>query len=148
MFPAAERATYRTTNRTHIYSRRPSAQPTEQTIRGTLILGGRTRNVWRNQWEAVFLSAPERATCGATNARPFHSRRLNTQPMSQLIGGGFVLGSWARYLWHNQPGGSFTLGCRARNLWRKQSETVLFSAAERATDGATNRRPFDPRPGC
>ena len=42
-----------------------------------------------------------------------------------------------------QPiGDGFILCGRGSNLWRNQSDTVLFSAAEGATCGATNRRQF------
>ena len=42
-----------------------------------------------------------------------------------------------------QPtGGMLILGGRGRKLWRNQQEAVLFSAAERAIFGATNKRPF------
>ena len=36
---------------------------------GRVILGGRGRNLWRTQWEAVLFSAAEGATHGATNGR-------------------------------------------------------------------------------
>eukprot|EP00959_Pyramimonas_sp_CCMP1952_P069183 1444111-Pyramimonas_sp.AAC.1 len=42
-----------------------------------------------------------------------------------------------------QPmGGRFIIGGRGRNLWRNQSEDYLFSAAEGATYGETNRSPL------
>ena len=55
---------------------------------------------------------------GATNRRPFYSRRPRAQPI----------------------GGNFIFGGQARNLLRNQSEEGLFSKAGRATKGATNRR--------
>ena len=49
--------------------------------------------------------------------------------------------NWARLL----PS-RFMFGRRWRTLWRHQQQVVLFSAANGATHGATNRRPFDLRP--
>ena len=39
-------------------------------------------------------------------------------------------------------GGRFIFGGRGCNLWRNKQDAVLFSAAEGATFGATNRRQF------
>ena len=73
---------------------------------------------------SLISSAAELATYGATNRMQFCSRRPSAQPTAQRIGGSLILGG------------------QARNLWRNQWEVVLFSAAERATYGATNKRLF------
>ena len=44
-----------------------------QPIGGRFIFGGRGRNLWRNQWEAVSFSAAEGAIFGATNKRQFYT---------------------------------------------------------------------------
>ena len=59
---------------------RPSAQPTAQPVAGRFVIGGRARTLCRNQWQAVSFSAAEHATHGASNSRPFYSRRPNAQP--------------------------------------------------------------------
>ena len=82
------------------------AQPMAHPMGGRLILGGRGRNLWRNlwrtQWETVLFSAAERATHGATNRRQLYFRRPSAQPMSQPVGGSFILGGRARNPWRNQ----------------------------------------------
>ena len=84
-FSAAESATFGATNRRQFY-----------------ILGGRGRNIWRHQQEALSLSAAEGATYGATNGRRAYSRRPKAQAMAQPIGSRFILGGRARKLWRNQ----------------------------------------------
>ena len=49
LLSAAERATDGATNRSPLYSRKPSAQPMAQPIAGRFILDGRARNLWRNE---------------------------------------------------------------------------------------------------
>eukprot|EP00959_Pyramimonas_sp_CCMP1952_P081545 1703580-Pyramimonas_sp.AAC.2 len=52
----------------------------------------------------------------------------NAQPLAQPIGDGFIVGRQAQH-----------------NLWRNRSDTVLFSTAEDASYGATDKNycPFD-----
>ena len=49
LFSAGESATYGATDRSQLYSRRARAQPMAQPIGASFILGGRGRNLWRNQ---------------------------------------------------------------------------------------------------
>ena len=72
----------------------------------------------------LYSRRPSASTYGATNGKPFYSRRLSAQSMAQPMGGSFILGGRVRYLW--------------RNPW----EAVLFSVAECKTYGATHWRPF------
>ena len=67
-----------------------------QPIADPFILGGRGRNLYRNQWEAVLFSAAERATYCATNRRPLYSRRPSAQPKEQPIVGRCILGGRRR----------------------------------------------------
>ena len=109
---------------------------------GGLILVGLGRILWRKQLEDVLFWAAKGATYGATNGRPFYYRRTRAQPMAQPIGGSFLLGGPTRNLWRNrQEAALFSAVDRATNGATKK-EAALFSAAERAIHGAANGRPF------
>ena len=73
-----------------------------QPIGGSVILGGRGRNLWRNQQEAVLCSAAEGATHGATNRRQLYSGRPRAQPVAQPIEGRLILGGRGGNLCRNQ----------------------------------------------
>ena len=85
-----------------LYSRRPRAQHLAPPTGGVVIVGGRGRNLWCNQREACLFSAAKGANCGATNRKPFYSRRPSAQALAQPIGDSFIVGGRERNLWHNQ----------------------------------------------
>ena len=72
---------------------RPRAQPMAQPIGDSFIIGGRGRNLWHNQWEAVLFSAAEGATDGATNGRSFSSWRPRAQHMAHPMAEGATQGA-------------------------------------------------------
>ena len=84
MLSSAEGAAYGANNPRPFYSRRLRARPVEQPIGDNFTLGGRGRNLWRNQSEAVYF------------------RRPRAQLMAQPIGDILILGGPVRNLWRNQ----------------------------------------------
>ena len=60
-----------------------------QPIGDGFFLGGRWRDLWRNQEETVLLAAALGATYGASNRSPFYFDR-------------FIFGGRGRNLWRNQ----------------------------------------------
>ena len=124
LYSAAERATYGTTKSQPFYSRRPSAQPMAHAIAGRFVLGGRARNLWPNQWQAVLFSAAGRAIHGVSSSRPFHHRRPSELFMARPTGG-----PW-------RPGEQRMAQARAGSF---------VNRAECATDDDTKRSPFSSR---